>query len=358
MIQRISSIEEFSALRPEWDRLYSASGLSNLFLTHEWLSNWLVHFGKNEWVVLLERDGQNSSIVSLVLFRICNRHLCYIENQHSYFPGFLTSKARTGPVRSIMDYLINSERCKSLKLIESPDDPRFEHELRKESGNEWIIVKKNRKILRSITLSGDFETFLAGRDKKVRHELRRKTKKLQEAGIINLRCFKKEDDVNEVFGIINDIEKNSWKFKHGTAVISSENETSFYRDVYKIFANKSSARAYVLEYNRVPLAYVIGVVFDKTFYALKTSYKESYKKLSPGTVLFVRVIENIVGQIATGIKIELLGEDSRWKEELCTDRKDLCTYHLYTKCFKNVCYLAGRKFAKGIKSLVQTPGRN
>jgi len=353
MIQRISTINEFLALKAEWERLYAASGLSNLFLTHEWLSNWLVHFGKNEWMVLLEREGQNSNILSLVLFKVSNGHLTFIGNQHSNFPGFLTSNGKTSPVRTIMEYLCNKECCKSLALIDSPDEPRFEKELRDVSEDRWIIIKKNCKIMRSINLSGDFEAYLGGREKKVRHELKRKARKLQESGEIMLRCFQDCSDADVLFGTIGDIEKDSWKFKSGTAIISSENEVSFYKNLYLNYAKSSNARAYVLDLNRVPLAYIIGVLFDGTFYALKTSYKESYKTLSPGTTLFVKVIETIMGQNSAVKKIELLGEDARWKEELSTDRKGLCTYHLFSKCFQNICYLAIRKSAKEIRDLLK-----
>jgi CelD/BcsL family acetyltransferase involved in cellulose biosynthesis len=252
-----------------------------------------------------------------------------------------------------MDYLINEERCRSLLLTECPDDFSFEHELRKESGNEWIVVKKNPKILRSINLSGDFESYLDGRNKKLRHELFRKAKKLQKSGITTLKCFQKENDVNEVFEIINDIENDSWKFKCGTAIISSEQETSFYRSLYRMYARNFSARTYVLELNRVPLAYVMGVVFDHTYYALKTSYKEAYKKLSPGALLFSKTIESLMCNNSKEKAIELLGEDSRWKAELSTDRRELCTYQLYPRCLKNICYLAGRKYIKEIRKLVQ-----
>jgi CelD/BcsL family acetyltransferase involved in cellulose biosynthesis len=348
MIQRISTIEGFSALKAEWDRLYDASRLRNLFLTHEWLENWLLHFGEGEWVVLIKRQNPNSDIGGFALFKTNKKHFSFIGIEHSNFPGFLFPYGKKNFMHVVLDYLNREENCKSVAMMQQPDESSFENEVCDAAGASWIMIKKNKKVLRSIETPVDFEAYLSGRDKKVRHELKRKLNRLRNSGEMELRRFEECNEMDEFFHIIDDIEKGSWKFKSGTAIISSETESNFYKNIYKIYSKKSSALGFVLSQNQIPLSYVMGVVFEKTYYALKTSYKESHKQLSPGVVLFINVIKELASQKEKVNKIELLGDDARWKEDLATDRQELCTYHLFAKSLRNICYLAGRKCAKEI----------
>ena len=158
----------------------------------------------------------------------------------------------------------------------------------------------------------------------------------------------KPGDLDELFRIIEDVENDSWKFKTGTAIISSEAEQNFYKSVFSLYSSISAAKGYVLYHKSIPVTYVLGVVLDGTYYALKTSFKESVSNLSPGTVLFFRLLEklNLEG---TGIsRIELLGGDARWKSELCTDTGSYCTYVLYPVKPLSLLYVAGYKYLRPI----------
>jgi CelD/BcsL family acetyltransferase involved in cellulose biosynthesis len=52
-VSKITSSVEFSSLREEWNRLLSASGLANIFLTHEWLLSWWEVYGEDIELLVL-----------------------------------------------------------------------------------------------------------------------------------------------------------------------------------------------------------------------------------------------------------------------------------------------------------------
>ena len=155
-------------------------------------------------------------------------------------------------------------------------------------------------------------------------------------------------ELDGLFKVIEDIEKDSWKCKTGTAIIASESEQSFYMSVFELFSSISAAKGYVLYHKNIPVAYVLGVVFNGTYYALKTSFKESVSNLSPGTVLFFRVVEKLNSDSTSISRIELLSGDARWKNELRTDANSYCTYVLHPMRPLSLLYVAGYKYLRPI----------
>jgi len=348
MIQSISNISDFENMQREWDRLYMMSGASNLFLTHRWLVNWVKHFGKDRWVVIVERLRDENDLSAAGIFQITKDGIGFIDTLYSHFPGILHEKGRPAPLREIVQHSKKVYDAAAIHLVESPQEESSLAEIKSAVGMRWQILEKDVHMMRSIAIQGDFESYLNTKSKKLCHELERKNRKMEKEGITELRCLDKAGELDELFRIIEDVENDSWKFRSGTAIISSESEQSFYKSVFKLYSNISAAKGYVLYHKNIPVTYVLGVVFDGTYYALKTSFKESVSKLSPGTVLFFRLLEKLNSDGPSISKIELLGGDARWKSELCTDAGSYCTYVLYPVRPLSFLYVAGYKYLRPI----------
>jgi CelD/BcsL family acetyltransferase involved in cellulose biosynthesis len=77
---------------------------------------------------------------------------------------------------------------------------------------------------------------------------------------------------------------------------------------------------------------------DRRYYALKTSYRLSYREYSPGLVLFATVIETLFEEKEEVTSLEFLGSDARWKEEFSNHQEDFCTLELYPRGLKSLSY--------------------
>jgi len=344
MIQEISQIRDFESLQKEWDELYRISGASNLFLTHGWILNWIKHFGKDRWVVIIERPGSETYLSAGGVFQITANGVGFIDTFYSHFPGILCEKGRRAPLREMIRHLKKAYHPVAIHLVESPQEDSFLEEIRSAAGWRWQILEKNVHMMRSIAVQGDFESYLNTKSKKLRHELERKNRKMEKEGIVDLRCFDKPGELDELFRVIEEVENDSWKFKAGTAIISSDAEQGYYKSVFQYYSGFSAAKAYVLYHKDSPLTYVLGVEFEGKYYALKTSFKESGSSLSPGTVLFFRVLKKLNSDGVKISRVELLGGDARWKSELCTDSASYCTYVLYPMSPLALLYVVGYKY--------------
>jgi CelD/BcsL family acetyltransferase involved in cellulose biosynthesis len=225
---------------------------------------------------------------------------------------------------------LGNDRCPRALSPQAPCTSVAPHcaAMRRTAIGGWCALARDLQATRRVCLGEGFARYLEGRPKKVRHELRRKARKLERAVPgVTLACFRHEHERELAFATIAAVEQRSWKRGAGTAMICDPAERSFYERIYEHAARRDAVRVYALTAGAEPLAYVLGMFHGATFFALKTSYCAERAELAPGCVLFVYVIEALCAE-GRAAELELLGADSRWKQELASAERLLCTYEL------------------------------
>jgi CelD/BcsL family acetyltransferase involved in cellulose biosynthesis len=186
---------ELVPLAPEWNLLLSESISHIPFLRFEYLSAWWAKRGGGEWpnselaVVTARQAGRLAGIAPLFFSR--NRDgdpalllLGSIEisdyldviarpaDLPDFLAGLLDFIARPGALDwRLIDWHNLPEDSPTLPVLKT------EAELR-----GWIFTQERTYHVPSIPLTGDFETYLAGIDKKQRHEIRRKMRRAEDCG--------------------------------------------------------------------------------------------------------------------------------------------------------------------------------
>ena len=200
----------FTDLEPlavEWNALLSESVTDVPFLRHEYLRTWWDTRGGGEWpnselaVVVARQEEQLIGVAPL--FSAKNREgtpalllLGSIEisdyldlivrpaDLSAFLSGLIDFLGFSGPAGlSVPAPEAGSKPWKMLdwhNLLEtSPTLPALEAEAKKHG---WAFTQEQTYHAPSIPLTGDFETYLAGIDKKQRHEVRRKMRRAEESG--------------------------------------------------------------------------------------------------------------------------------------------------------------------------------
>ena len=328
-ITSIESAEAFEKVRAPWEQLYSEAASPNIFRSHRWLSCWLRHFAAPGVTALLQWEQPQVKLRAAALFRADQHNWSWIESQHSDYPGVLHRIGNDTPLTPLLSYIEHNYDVRRIDLVDSPADAAFERQLKHASGSSWCLLEFASRPLRFLDLPGSFADYLQTRPSKVRHELKRKVRRFErDSGGDTFSCFTDTADLDTVFAAISEIESDSWKAATQTSIGCSDQESAFYRDVFQTYAQESALRAYVLKRNGQPVAYVLGIVQDGIYYALKTSYRQAFAKLSPGLVLFARAIDDLCNERPDLNRIELLGNDSRWKKELGSGENHVRSYRL------------------------------
>lgn len=188
----IRNLPEMSALAAEWNELLAGSASHVPFLRNEYLSTWWQTLGGGEWsqgelcVITARQEGQLAGIAPL--FFTTNREgepalmlLGCIEIS-DYLDLIAPAQTLQPFVDGLFDYL-SGLRTPAWRVLDwwnfqstSPTLPVLEAAAARKS---WRYTPELLQHCPYIPLPGDWEVYLAGIDKKQRHEIRRKMRRLE-----------------------------------------------------------------------------------------------------------------------------------------------------------------------------------
>jgi Acetyltransferase (GNAT) domain len=170
------------------------------------------------------------------------------------------------------------------KMIYSNDYKRggyFIHPRRLQA-REWIYLEPGASL----------ESFLEGKQKRTRNTLKRRVKKLREHGAGCLECIRveTEDQVDTFYESAFTVAEKSWQHANLGQCLE---ETSLYRKNLQSLARLGVLRAYLLKCGGIPCAFVIGYQCEDTLQFEQTAFSSDFARLSPGTVLYYMMLEDL-----------------------------------------------------------------
>lgn len=195
--QVIQTLEQFEALAEEWNALLAESASHMPFLRHEYLYAWWQTLGGGEWesgelYIVLARDGNRRLHGIAPLFFTQNRkgeaallllgsieisdYLDFIVREAdlaAFCEGLLSHLAAvTAPPWKVLDLYNILDSSLTLSALETAA---------RRLG--WRYGVEPLQHSPYIPLPGDWEVYLASINKKQRHEIRRKLRRLEESGV-------------------------------------------------------------------------------------------------------------------------------------------------------------------------------
>ena len=190
----VRTLEEFALLKEPWNELLACSASHVPFLRHEYLATWWKTLGGGEWpqgemlVATAYRDD-GSLAGAAPLFHTINRDqqkaFMFIGSIEisDYLDLVVCQDDLPEFVRELLR-LLNQETIPGWEVLDfynildtSPTLPALRQAVQ-DLG--WQIQEEPLQHCPYIPLPGDWETYLAGIDKKQRHEIRRKMRRAEE----------------------------------------------------------------------------------------------------------------------------------------------------------------------------------
>ena len=125
------------------------------------------------------------------------------------------------------------------------------------------------------------------------------------------------------------VEASGWKGESGTAILSDERTMTFYREIAHGFAARGELRLSHIVLDGHWAAFDLCLLYRDRLYLLKTGYDERFRKLAPGLVMRLSIIERC---FELGIDAhELLGDEAEWKRKFATDERAHVGFHAYER---------------------------
>ena len=305
----------FESLRDDWIGLESRAAEDNIFLTYLWQHTWWDEF-------------QHERELELIAFYDGDRVVAIAPTYRERVEGFTIVRFGGGlEVTDYLGFIVESgyERQVGKAFLEHSRRSRdllLDFHYLRADGVTLRALKEAAESLElehsievedvspRITITGDWEQHLAGLSKKDRHELRRKRRRLEEAGgwsIAETSAATLAADLETFFSL-------HAKSTRAKADFMTEDVKAFFRHISVHLQEAGWLSLRHLVHQDRAVASVLGFVYRGKLHLYNSGYDPEYNRLSAG---FVLMSEEIRLAIQDGLEeVDFLRGDEKYKYDL------------------------------------------
>jgi CelD/BcsL family acetyltransferase involved in cellulose biosynthesis len=293
-----------------------------LFVLPLWLKTWWDTFGKNHNPEILAGYRQGK-LIGIAPLRIQEKTARFIgeenvcdykdmvvasNHHHEFFMAMFTQLKK----REIRFLELGMLKPDSISFTQLPD-------LAKQMG--YAVVCNQVAFSYEIILPNTWESYLYMLKGKQRHEIRRKLRRLNEAGHVQFRVLERLDEITEAMDTFFSLFKASRPDK---SEFLTEQMMSFFRLLAQRMAQRGFLKMLFLDIDQVPAAGVMCFDYNDTRFLYNNGYNPQFGHLSPG---FLSKVYSIKDSIEQGkLRYDLLKGDEGYKKRLGSTQVPL--YHL------------------------------
>ncbi len=314
----------FDDLAEDWQRIYNSMPASSAFDSLEWNRLWWDHFGGDSKLMLrsvVRPDGSTAIIAPLRLDSANDEGVCTFLGGTDLvdYLGFKhDAELKTDDVHQLLESLYNDPEITALVLESLPEDSHTIHAVKDvAAGIGWEVHIWDEGVAPRVSLPDNVDDYYASLTKKHRHELRRKLRRLHNAGKVEQIELTDPADIADRIGEFIALHRGSSIDKQ--EFMTAERE-AFFRDMAVKLAEKDITRLYFLTLNGETVATSLAFKVGTTKYLYNSGYDPDRSWLAVG--LLNHAI-NILASIGKGISVyDFMRGDERYKYHLgAVDRR-------------------------------------
>lgn len=314
MDARIDWIEDRAALdglRDEWDRL--AAEDPTPFVRHAWFSAWWDAFvpGGRLQVCIARRDGELVAVFPL--YSPSRGRLRAMANDHT---SVFSPLARDGEALSAVceAALARAGELEVTALAADGDAARCLRELGGRQGRMTLAERHADAPI--VVTTGDVEAYRKEKKSNLRETERRRRKLVREHEV-DFRLVEPPADLEAELQRGFEVEASGWKGETGTAILGSPATRDFYLAIGRAYHDAGELALSGLTVDGKLVAFDFALLHGGRYWLQKTGYDESFRKMAPGLVLRLAVVERC---FEMGLEAhEFIGDDMDYKRLFATD---------------------------------------
>lgn len=321
-IRRVS-LEDLEAV---WQDTGSSLDWRCLFTLPPWLMSWWSAFGGGDepYIVMMNEDGKRIGLVPLKI-QDFTAALVGSPDVCDYLDIISTPGHRHTVTRLLFDDLGKSGIKRLILSGLREEAAIWTHVIPDAQKNGWTVSSEKEEVTYEIELPETWEAFLYRLDGKQRHELRRKLRRLQEAGDVDFRMIAPSSGPGGELDRFIDLFKASRTDKNA---FMTPQMVNFFRSLAGSFAGRQILQFGELALSGQVVAMVMCFDYRSTRYLYNSGYDPSFRRLSVGLISKILSIRDAVEK---GIsRFDFLKGAEIYKQRLGGVAKDIyrCTLHL------------------------------
>ena len=285
----------FSDLREEWHDLLTNSDSNQVFLTHEWLSIWwsVYHPGQIRALVVRDDLGQCQGIAPWFISEMDGERVVRpigCVDVTDYVDVIVRRGAEAAVFQALAGWLAEHRSdFDVIRICNFPQDSPALAELPTLAQAEGFdVTVQVEDVCPMIRLPGSFEDYIAGLDKKNRHELRRKIRRA--TGLVAWYIAGAEHDLEAELEQFLRLMAASTPDK--AEFLENPSNVEFFRQMVPVIAQRGWLQLAFLTVNGQAAAAYLNFDYENRIMVYNSGLDpEAHGHLSPGIVLLARLIE-------------------------------------------------------------------
>jgi CelD/BcsL family acetyltransferase involved in cellulose biosynthesis len=259
-----------------------------------------------------------------------------MNEETAYFIGsadvcdYLDFVIARGMERDFFNILLNDLKAKGIKHLDlrslRPDSTVLTDLVSTAQSRGYEVICQPEDVSLEVDLPSTWEEYLATLDKKQRHEVRRKLRRLWETGNIEHHCLQLSQEVEDYMGTFLKLFSLSRDEKAHFMTAQME---SFFRSLAKAMAEVGLLRFGVIELDAQPVAMTMGFDYDDSHYLYNSAYDPQFNYLSVGLLCKVLCLKESIEKGKK--KWDFLKGDETYKYQLGGRQVPLYKCHITIK---------------------------
>jgi CelD/BcsL family acetyltransferase involved in cellulose biosynthesis len=284
--------ETFDSLASRWGESSLSLNWSSVFVLPVWMKTWWQVFG-GEAELYLGAVRQEDIIIGIAPLMLKEGTASIIGSTDVC--DYLDFIAAPGTEEDFFGVLLDDLKQKNIYHLDlkglRPDSTVLTSltDLARKRGYEVFCQPVD--VTLELDLPGTWDEYLVMLAAKQRHEVRRKLRRLLEAGKINYRFVSDSEAVHDSMDIFLKLFTGSRSDK--AAFLTSQRE-SFFRSMADAMSEAGILRFGILELNSVPAAMIMCFDYDNCLYLYNSGYDTRYGSLSVGLLSKVFCIKESI----------------------------------------------------------------
>jgi CelD/BcsL family acetyltransferase involved in cellulose biosynthesis len=300
-VHHLRSTEQLRRVAEAWDDLWQRSDVASPLARAEAIALWIEHFAPAARIDCLAIEDQGHLVAALPLVGMRLRGLLPVAGLPANpwsVNGDLLLDPQCDPV-VVLGRLLEawSHLAWPLAWLNGVSLDSVRWRLLVEAANQLGLWCHAHQYYRVGVLdwphSGDP---LEGRSRSLRRNVRRYEGRLRQLGRLSMRCAPPAALGDELLQQVEAVERRSWKYLAGTALVQSKAAQAFFRALLGCVAAWGQASIAVLLLDDDPLAFQFGYLAKGTYLAHKASYDLRFAPFSPGHLMLWYRLRSLAGE--------------------------------------------------------------
>ncbi len=293
----------FDALAGEWNDLLKRSAFDTLFLTWEWQRTWWEHLGEGDLFLITVRDNQGHLIGIAPLYRTVSAggerklNIVGCVEVSDYLDIIIAQGYEREVYSTLLDYLDSNNEPSNAEtagwdvaeLCNIPEiSPAHQAlaEMAVEHGYQFRTIVED--VCPVIDLPATWDAYLASLDKKQRHEIRRKMRRIEREADVHWYIVDQSRDLAEEIEAFIALHQKSSADKDD---FMDEQMKGFFRAVARVLQPPGWLQLAFIEVDGQKAAAMLNFDYADTILVYNSGYDPQHRAhLSPGIVLLAYCI--------------------------------------------------------------------